>query len=263
MGFTGSYIFSQTIFTYRTGVHSRWIGVLICCAYMFVVVSTMNLLQIAPLFFLGSTLIFIGYDLLFEWLYEIRESILLSEYATIWGTFVAIQVVGVDAGIIIGVLFAVFENVVMTAQTTIVHRVRKRSRAVWSKESFKILQDHAYHSTYPKILVLELAGPVFFGSSQNVLNRLIEEIGIEQSQTEEAETLIKSPHTSSHLLTKDRKPSFFRNPGKATVLSRPPQFVVLDLAQVSNVDASAARACFLQFRYVAFSGIFSYPNSLF
>ena len=248
LGFTGSYIFSQTIFTYRTGVHSRWIGALICVVYILVVVSTVNLLQIAPLFFLGSTLIFIGYDLLFEWLYEIRESILFSEYATIWGTFVAIQVVGVDAGIIIGVLFAILENVVTTAQGTFVHRIQKRSRAVWSKEGFKILQDHGYHPTYPKIAVLEISGPVFFGSSLQVLNKLIEDIGLQESAMESPTRALQSPHTSSFLLTNERKHSFFKNPNKPTVLSRPPQFVVLDLSQVSNVDASAARACFLQFR---------------
>lgn len=250
LGFTGSYIFSQTIFTYRTGVHSRWIGVLVCIVYIVVVVSPMNLLQIAPLFFLGSTLIFIGYDLLYEWLVEIRESVLMSEYATIWGTFIAIQLVGVDAGIVIGILFAILENVVVTAQTTIVHRVRKRSRAVWNREGFKILEDYGYHPTYPKIISLELAGPVFFGSSLHVLNKLIEDTGLQQSESlgSQAESPLKSPHTSSYLLTKDRKHSFFKNPRAPTGLSRPPQFVVLDLAQVSSIDASAARACFLQFR---------------
>lgn len=231
----------------RTGVHSRWIGALICVVYILVVGSPLNLLQIAPLFFLGSTLIFIGYDLLFEWLYEIRHSVLLSEYATIWGTFIAIQVVGVDAGIIIGVLFAILENVVVTAQTTIVHRVNKRSRAVWNKEGFKILHEIGYHPTYPRIAVLEISGPVFFGSSLHVLNRFIEDIGL-QELPEDTEANLKSPHTSSFLLTSERKHSFFKNPGKPSVLSRPPQFVVLDLAAVTNVDASAARACFLQFR---------------
>jgi SulP family sulfate permease len=213
-----------------------------------VVVSPLNLLQIAPLFFLGSTLIFIGYDLLFEWLYEIRHSVLLSEYATIWGTFIAIQVVGVDAGIIIGVLFAILENVVVTAQTTIVHRVHKRSRAVWNKEGFKILQDIGYHPTSPKIVVLEISGPVFFGSSLSVLNRLIEDICLEETPDDLDTKALKSPHTSSVLLTSERKHSFFKNPGKPSVLLRPPEFVVLDLTGVATVDASAARACFLQFR---------------
>jgi hypothetical protein len=41
------------------------IGVLIMIAFFYVVVSPVNLLQLSPLFFYGSTLIFIGYDLLY------------------------------------------------------------------------------------------------------------------------------------------------------------------------------------------------------
>lgn len=61
LGFTGSYIFSQTIFTYRTGVHSRWIGIFIIIMFGYVIASPINMLEVVPLFFLGSTLIFIGY----------------------------------------------------------------------------------------------------------------------------------------------------------------------------------------------------------
>jgi sulfate permease, SulP family len=61
LGFTGSYIFSQTIFTYRTGVHSRWIGVFIILVFAYVIASPINMLEVVPLFFLGSTLVFIGY----------------------------------------------------------------------------------------------------------------------------------------------------------------------------------------------------------
>jgi MFS superfamily sulfate permease-like transporter len=66
-GFTGSYIFSQTIFTYRTGVHSKWLCFFIMLVFWYVVTSPINVLQMAPLFFFGATLIFIGYDLLYEW----------------------------------------------------------------------------------------------------------------------------------------------------------------------------------------------------
>ena len=97
-GFTGSYIFSQTIFTYRTGCHSRYIGCFITAFYLAVVVSTINILEIAPLFFLGATLIFIGYDLLWEWLIDIREKIFFMEYIILLTTFVAIQIIGMDFG---------------------------------------------------------------------------------------------------------------------------------------------------------------------
>ena len=66
--------------------------------YLAVVVSTINILEIAPLFFLGATLVFIGYDLLWEWLIDIREKIFFMEYIILLTTFVAIQIIGMDFG---------------------------------------------------------------------------------------------------------------------------------------------------------------------
>ena len=129
-GFTGSYIFSQTIFTYRTGVHSRWIGFLIMIVFMYIVASPINILQISPLFFLGSTLIFIGYDLLYEWLIEIRTTILLEEYLIVWFSFIAIQIVGINNGILLGVLISILYQVISNVNTlSIINRVQKNSRA--------------------------------------------------------------------------------------------------------------------------------------
>lgn len=244
--------------------------------YLYFVISPMNLLQISPLFFLGryvrltretnssyfldedshktycSTLIFIGYDLVYEWLYEIRLRVLWSEYLTIIGTFIAIQIVGVDAGIVIGVLFAIIEHVVANAQATSIHQVRKRSRAVWTKDEYMFLHNHAYHQTSPKIMTLEVVGPVFFGSSLSLLDRLREEVALrptdmDSSLSAKEDTVPGSPHTSSFLLTMDKRPSFFRHHNTSLLPVRPPQFCILDLTQVSNMDASAARSCFLQF----------------
>jgi hypothetical protein len=64
--------------------------------FLYIVVSPVNVLEISPLFFLGSTLIFIGYDLMFEWLWEVRHQVFLSEYFVVWLTFCAIHVVGID-----------------------------------------------------------------------------------------------------------------------------------------------------------------------
>ena len=246
-GFTGSYIFSQTIFTYRTGVHSRLIGSLIMCVFLYIVVSPVNVLEISPLFFLGSTLIFIGYDLLYEWLWEVRHQVFLSEYGIVWFTFCAIHVVGIDFGIVIGVLIAIVEQIVMTAQTSSISRVEKRSRAVWTPSDAKLLHDHAYSSFSPKIVTLEVIGTVFFGSALNLYNRLIDETGIEQDSgsSDEIPFSPATPHTSSSILTLDRKPSHLHS-NKQKRHMRPPKYIVLDLQRVSNLDASATRGCFLQ-----------------
>lgn len=66
-GFTGSYIFSQTIFVYRTKCNTRWIGIITAVGELAVFLCTVNVLEVTPLFFLGATLIFIGFDLMYEW----------------------------------------------------------------------------------------------------------------------------------------------------------------------------------------------------
>ena len=86
--------------------------------------------------FVSATLIFIGWDLLFEWLWEVREKLLLTEYLVLIATFVAIHIIGIDAGILFGVVVAIIDHVVTTAQVTTVTRVVKRSRAVWKPGKF-------------------------------------------------------------------------------------------------------------------------------
>ena len=259
-GFTGSYIFSQTIFTYRTGVHSRWIGFLIMIVFMYIVASPVNILQISPLFFLGSTLIFIGYDLLYEWLIEIRHQVFLSEYGIVWFSFCAIQVVGINDGILLGVLIAILEQVILNAQTSNINRVQKNSRAVWTPADTKILHDHAYSPVWPKIVTLEVIGTVFFGSSLSLLNGIIEEIGLGEDDRV-VDSATSSPHTSSHFLTSPSRsrllermaenqrgsPVIHKKKTKQSSKRRkPPKYLVLDLMNVSNLDASATRGCFLQ-----------------
>ena len=225
LGFTGSYIFSQTIFTYRTGIHDKCIGIMIMLVYMYIVASPVNILEIVPLFFLGSALIFIGYDLMFEWLWEVRHQVFLSEYFIVFFTFISIHAVGINFGILIGILIAICDQILTTAQSTGVSRIEKRSRAVYTKRDAKIIHEKAYCSYSPKIVTLEVIGNMFFGSSLSILNQIYEEVGIlEDDENELSEAVIDEGNTSRI----------------------PPWFVVLDLMGVTHLDASAARGCFLQ-----------------
>jgi MFS superfamily sulfate permease-like transporter len=138
-------------------------------AYLAVCASTINILQIAPLFFLGATLIFIGYDLLWEWLFEVRTKLFFMEYVILLITFVAIQIIGMDAGIMFGVVVALVDHVASTTRVSSLSRVNKRSRALWSQEDWNVLQLHGYQPHHPKIATLEIKGSVFFGSSQKLL----------------------------------------------------------------------------------------------
>lgn len=70
-GYTGSYIFSQTIFTMRRGVYSRICGytVVVCEAVM--ILLPISIMSYLPKMFFGALLTLIAVDLMVEWLVSI------------------------------------------------------------------------------------------------------------------------------------------------------------------------------------------------
>lgn len=102
-GYTGSYIFSQTIFSLRAGIRSRLMGYVIVAAMLLTVVVPFNILAYVPNFFFGSLLVMICVDLMYEWLYGFREKVSRAEYAVVLLTFAMMQG-GVEFGIIAGVI---------------------------------------------------------------------------------------------------------------------------------------------------------------
>ncbi|RHY87045.1 hypothetical protein DYB26_012568 [Aphanomyces astaci] len=77
-GFTGSYIFSSTIFSMKSGVDSRLTGVLVFALELVLVT-------------------FIAIDLTMEW---------MVHYANLWFTFVIVDVWNLEVGIVLGTIDA-------------------------------------------------------------------------------------------------------------------------------------------------------------
>jgi SulP family sulfate permease len=68
VGFTGSYIFSQTIFTMRAGVRSRVNGWVIAGAELAVFLIPYSVVQFLPNYFLGALLLWFGVEISRDWL---------------------------------------------------------------------------------------------------------------------------------------------------------------------------------------------------
>jgi hypothetical protein len=135
----------------------------------------------------------------------------------------------------------------------------KQSRAVWQPQHRKILQEVGYDTRYPKILTLEIRETIFFGSSLLLLSRICDEIGISASPTDMMEMSFASPRhfskspstpsATSLISSLKKKRGASQELQEGTLLKkkqRRPKYLILDLSQVPNVDASAARSCFLQ-----------------
>jgi len=103
-GYTGSYIFSQSIFTLRSGINSRMCGYCIALIEFIVVILPFPVTSYLPNFFFGSLLIMICIDLMIEWLWESRNKSTKIEYYIAIATFLLIQYFGVEYGILLGFL---------------------------------------------------------------------------------------------------------------------------------------------------------------
>lgn len=103
-GYTGSYIFSQTIFTMRAGITSRTSGYTLALFELISIILPFSILAYVPNFFFGSLLIMICVDLMYEWLWDVRGKVTPASYAVVLCTFVLIQMNGVEYGILAGLL---------------------------------------------------------------------------------------------------------------------------------------------------------------
>eukprot|EP00559_Dactyliosolen_fragilissimus_P004110 CAMPEP_0184862336 /NCGR_PEP_ID=MMETSP0580-20130426/6807_1 /TAXON_ID=1118495 /ORGANISM="Dactyliosolen fragilissimus" /LENGTH=736 /DNA_ID=CAMNT_0027360151 /DNA_START=145 /DNA_END=2351 /DNA_ORIENTATION=+ len=103
-GYTGSYIFSQTIFSMRAGIRSRLAGFIVASFEFISVILPISILNYIPNCFFGSLLLMICFDLMVEWLWDVRLKQSNLEYFLTLSTFVLIQIFGVEYGIIAGVL---------------------------------------------------------------------------------------------------------------------------------------------------------------
>ena len=130
---------------------------------------------------------------MFEWIVEIRHKLLVSEYLVLIVTFIAIQVVGIDFGIIIGIVVAIVDYVIANSKVSSLHRLYKRSRTVWSPSERKLLQEHGYNAKDPKIVTMEITGSVFFGSSLQLFTKICDSIGLEASVEDKIEMTMENP----------------------------------------------------------------------
>ena len=86
------------------GIRSRLMGYVIASLSIVAVVIPFNILSYIPNLFFGSLLILISLDLMFEWLVDVRLKLKVTEYFVVLMTFSLLQVLGVEFGILAGVI---------------------------------------------------------------------------------------------------------------------------------------------------------------
>eukprot|EP00981_Chlorochromonas_danica_P011909 scaffold4342_cov166-Ochromonas_danica.AAC.15 len=176
-GYTGSYIFSQTLFTLRNGVGSRAAGWVVVLVELLFVVLPFPVFAYLPKLFFGSLLVFISADLLCEWLVAARRKMGGADYLLCLASFLAIQCYGIEVGMALGVVAAMMAFVARVAgrprHTLLSVTTLPCSTVVRTFEERAVLI-----ANRGKIVSIELKGYIFFGTAVRVLEEIVSRIDV-------------------------------------------------------------------------------------
>ncbi|GLE00208.1 hypothetical protein PINS_up008935 [Pythium insidiosum] len=269
-GFTGSYIFSQTILTLRAKIESRANGALICLLEVALVLCPFSVIAYVPKMFFGALQTLIAADLMVEWMWHARHKMLLREYVVVWFTFLIMNGFNLEVGIVLGIVAAAFNFIWSYIAATSVRRVMKRSRVERDLRERELLQRECL-----SIVTLELDGFIFFGSSVKMMEEVRKHVLVNASEAAHGHSHrdghVSSAHVPHHhgaqsetdtelegLTTLDAED----HPASASSLALfssaeyarlaihavRTRFFILDFERVRGVDATAVRSCFLATR---------------
>lgn len=246
-GCTGSYIFSQTIFTYRSKTNSRIVGVCVIIAESAIMVAPISVMSYVPRFFFAATLIFIAIDLLIEWLVLAHKQMSRLEYAVLWVTFICVNLVSLEMGIAIGAGVAILNFLFGFIRLPVVDRKPRLSDVERPLTERQVLDQKSNAIAY-----FELRGFLFFGSSVQILDTVQKAVYIRKPEVDDGESDDRSFYHSDAsmvLLTPDHK----RRPLIACLNGtpasspgvQPTEYVVMDFTGVTAADSTVVRSAFL------------------
>ncbi|CAD7970545.1 unnamed protein product [Amoebophrya sp. A120] len=174
-GMTGSYIFSQTIFSLKSQVTSSLCGWTVFFCEFLLWALPIDLSCVLPKPYVGALVALFGVDILRDWLWKSRALLSQMEYVLVWLAFSIIMVLqGLNSfGVIEGMLVATglaCVTFVCLYSTLPVWTVGPQTR---SGQFRRYNERKVLDRQKQQIFVCQLKGYIFFGSSMDLSTRLL------------------------------------------------------------------------------------------
>ncbi len=174
-GLGGSTVGYQTLgmssLAHRLGAKSRlanMISALICGAALFFGASVISYF---PKPVLGGMLLYLGLSFLVDWLIDARRALPTLDYILVWVILFIIASVGFLEGIIAGTFIAAILFVISYSRVDVIKNALNGS-IYHSKVDRPKLHRNILHDKGDEIYILTLQGFLFFGTIQNVLEKI-------------------------------------------------------------------------------------------
>lgn len=238
-GYTGSYIFSMTLFSLRNGIDTRLAGCIVAVVEFLVFLAPISPVDYIPKFYLGGLAMWIGYGIFVDWLIYSYSKVNFGEYVLIWVTFLCVLFFELTYGLLLGALFSMLVFIFCYARANIAEiRIIPSKRCVVKTVEQRAILDKFRNN----MTAVSLSGYVFFGSSVAIGKKLFDSAISQRTKLldslDEYEELLRSAIIDSPLV------------------------LIVDMKHVQGVDATAARTLGTVRRSLAAEGIKMFVTNL-
>jgi len=177
-GYSGSYIFSQTVFSLKMNVRSKANGYIVFAVELICALFPIDVVRYLPLGYVGSIMTFFGIAIMKDWLVDAYSLVSWVEFLLIYlSFFVVLYLSGLNSfGLLLGLVLSTFcAALVFTFLYASVRTWREvetySSSVVRSSEAAKKL-----HENRDRIVIIRIFGYVFFGHAMDLirLQRMLE-----------------------------------------------------------------------------------------
>ena len=170
-GLVGFTSLAYTTLVVRAGVRGRIVNVVMCCGFLLTLTFGAPFFHVLPLAVLGGILMYLGLDLLVNWLYDSWFKMPRQDYFIVVLILLVIANFGLLWGIAAGLLVSIVFFVAKYSQVAIVKQEFAASK-LRSNIDRSYVESRLLNELGDRIWVVRLQGFIFFGSIRQFYQRM-------------------------------------------------------------------------------------------
>lgn len=168
-GLPGYHSVSNTILAHRLGVRQRYAGLVMGAMPLFIFFLGSEFIAYVPRMLLGSIVLMLGINFVYDWLFDRRHSLSGIEYVTLILIATVILLQGFLLGLVVGIAITIVIFIYNYSRTNIFHQ-RLSGAEISSKVDRNMDVQTTLQSLGGRIYILQLQGYIFFGTANSIID---------------------------------------------------------------------------------------------
>jgi SulP family sulfate permease len=170
-GIPGYHALSLTSLAQQMNVNARGAGLVAALVPLGAVAFGAEIVALIPRMIVGGVLVFVGLGFIVQWLWDVRRSLPVGEYAILVTIFLTIATRGILPGVEVGLVLAVVLFAVNYSRIESVHEV-EFGPTYHSNVDRPLEEREALRTLGSRVQILRVSGFVFFGTANGLLERI-------------------------------------------------------------------------------------------